>query len=74
MADGGHGREDYPVLIAGKAGGTLKPGRHVAFREKTPTSNLYVEILNRMGVETDVFGDNQTARNASYEGRLPGLV
>jgi Protein of unknown function (DUF1552) len=73
MADGGHGREDYPVLIAGKAGGTLKPGRHIAFRDKTPTSNLYVEILNRMGVETDVFGDNKTARHASYEGRLPGL-
>jgi hypothetical protein len=74
MADGGHGREDYPVLIAGKAGGTLKPGRHIAFRDKTPTSNLYVEILNRMGVETDVFGDNETAKNASYDGRLPDLI
>jgi Protein of unknown function (DUF1552) len=74
MADGGHGRDDYPTLIAGKAGGTLRPGRHIAYRDKTPTSNLYLEILNRMGVETDVFGDNKTAKNASYEGRLPGLV
>ena len=51
MADGGHGRDDYPVLLAGKAGGTLRPGRHIAYRDKTPTSNLYVEILNRMGVD-----------------------
>ena len=74
MADGGHGRADYPVLIAGQAGGTLKPGRHLAYRDETPMANLYVEILNRMGVETDVFGDNRTARTASYDGRLPGLV
>jgi Protein of unknown function (DUF1552) len=74
MADGGHGRDDYPVLIAGKAGGTLRTGRHIAYRDKTPTSNLYVEILNRMGVDTDTFGDNKTSKNAAYEGRLPGLV
>ncbi len=73
MADGGHGRDDYPVLIAGKAGGTLKPGRHIAYRDHTPTSNLYVEILNRMGVATETFGDNKTSKNVSYEGRLPGL-
>ncbi len=74
MADGGHGREDYPVLLAGKAQGTLRPGRHIAYRDKTPASNLYVEILNRMGIETDEFGDNKTARNRGYDGRLPGLV
>ena len=74
MADGGHGREDYPTLIAGRAGGTLKPGRHLAYRDKTPTSNLYVEILNRMGLPTDAFGDSKTSLNASYGGRLPGLV
>jgi hypothetical protein len=74
MADGGHGRWDYPVLLAGKAAGTLKPGRHLAYHDNTPMSNLYVEILNRMGIETDTFGDNKTARHAGYDGRLPGLV
>ncbi len=74
MADGGHGREDYPVLIAGKAGGTLRPGRHIAYKDKTPASNLYVEILNRMGVTTDTFGDNRTSKNQAYDGRLPGLM
>jgi len=74
MADGGHGRDNYPALLAGKACGTLKPGRHLSFKEKTPVSNLYVEMLNRMGVKTDKFGDNLTSKNAQYNGRLPGLV
>ena len=52
MADGGHGTHDYPALLAGKAGGTLKPGRHLAFKDKTPLANLYVEILDRMGAKT----------------------
>lgn len=58
MADGGHGLRDYPVLLAGKAGGTLKPGRHVAAKADTPVANLYVELLNRLGVKTDRFGES----------------
>jgi hypothetical protein len=48
MADGGHGRDDYPALLAGRAQGTIKPGRHLAFRRQTPMSNLYVEMLDRI--------------------------
>lgn len=44
MADGGHGRHNYPVLLAGRAGGTLSPGRHVEYQRETPVANLYVEI------------------------------
>lgn len=75
MADGGHGRDDYPVLLAGKAGGTLKTGRHVSFPKKAPMANLYVEVLNRMGVKVERFGDSHVSRYASsYKGRLPGLT
>src|ERR1700749_4284030 len=35
MADGGHGTNDYPVLLAGRAGGALKTGRHLAFSART---------------------------------------
>lgn len=73
MSNGGHGLHDYPVLMAGRGGGTLKTGRHLAFEKETPMANLYVEIANRMGVETDSFGNNKTSRNARYNGRLPGL-
>ena len=75
MADGGHGRDDYPAVLAGRAGGALKPGQHLAFDKKAPMANLYVELLNLLGVETKSFGDSHTSRFAgSLNGRLPGLV
>ena len=75
MADGGHGRDDYPAVLAGRAGGALKPGQHLAFDKKAPMANLYVELLNLLGVETKSFGDSHTSRFAgNLNGRLPGLV
>lgn len=65
MADGGHGMIDYPILLAGKGGGTIKSGRHVAAKTDTPVANLYVELLNRLGVKTERFGEST--------GRLAGL-
>jgi hypothetical protein len=74
MADGGHGRNDYPALLVGNAQGTLKTGRQVVFRKDTPVANLYVEMLDRMGVRAGRFGDSHTSRNAAYNGRLPDLT
>ena len=74
MADGGHGTHDYPVALVGKAGGTLKPGRHIAYKPKTPVANLYAEILNRMGAKTEKFGENMTSEHRQYDGKLPGLT
>jgi len=74
MADGGHGTSDYPALLVGNAQGTLKTGRQLEFQKKTPVANLYVEMLDRMGVKVDAFGDSKTSKNAAYDGRLPGLL
>lgn len=74
MSDGGHGNRDFPTLLVGKAQGTLKTGRHIAYPMDTPTSNLYVETLHRMGVEVDEFGESRISLNARFEGRLPDLV
>jgi hypothetical protein len=74
MADGGHGTHDYPVLLAGRAGGTLKPGRHVAYKPKTPAANLYAELLDRVGVKAKRFGENLTSPHRQYDGRLPDLI
>jgi hypothetical protein len=74
MADGGHGRNDYPALLVGKAAGTLKTGRQVNYQKDTPVSNLYAEMLDRMGVAVDSFGDNKSSKHAAYNGRLPGLA
>lgn len=75
MADGGHGRDDYPVVLAGKAGGALKTGRHLAFDKKAPMANLYVEMLNLFGIPSNSFGDSETSRFAgSLNSRLPGFI
>jgi len=74
MADGGHGKHDYPVLLTGKAGGALKGGRHIVCKKNTPVSNAYVEMLNLMGVKADQFGESATSRFQQYDGRIPGLV
>jgi hypothetical protein len=43
--------------VAGRAGGAITPGRHIKVAE-TPITNLYVGMLNRMGVQTARFGDS----------------
>ena len=74
MANGGHQRRDYPVALFGKAKGTLRTGRHLAFEDKMPMSNLYVEMLERMGDTSGAFGESETASPSRYGGRLPDLV
>jgi hypothetical protein len=58
MANGGHGTKDYPILFAGRAKGTFKTGRHVAYKPDTPVANLYLEMLDRMGAKVEKFGES----------------
>jgi hypothetical protein len=74
MADGGHGRKDYPAVLLGKAAGTLRPGRHIAFEKDTPVANLYLEMANRMGASLAEFGETKSSPKARYDGKLPGLA
>lgn len=74
MADGGHGQRDYPILMVGKAGGTLKTGRHLAFEKNTPVANLYLEMLQRMGGKDEKFGNSHSSKEQRYNGKLPGLA
>jgi hypothetical protein len=55
-----HSRENLPILLAGRAGGTLRPGRHVDYdwKKKTPVANLWVELLKRLDVPVQRFGDS----------------
>ncbi len=58
LSDGNrHNHDDLPVLVAGGGAGTLTPGRHVKF-SKTPMNNLYLALLERMGVPTQQLGDS----------------
>jgi hypothetical protein len=66
ISDGNrHNHDELPILLAGKGGGTLKPGRHVRFSKDTPLTNLYLAMLDRLGVPLERFGDSK--------GKLEGL-
>jgi hypothetical protein len=66
ISDGNrHNHDDLPILLAGKGGGTLKTGRHLRYPRNTPLMNLYLCLLDRVGIHVDSFGDSK--------GRLTGL-
>jgi hypothetical protein len=53
-----HAVEDLPLLLAGRGKGTIKTGRRLRAPEHTPICNLYVSMLNRMGIAEKSFGDS----------------
>jgi hypothetical protein len=53
-----HNHNDLPILLAGRGGGTIDAGRHIKFDQDTPLCNLYLSMLDRMGVIPDRFGDS----------------
>jgi hypothetical protein len=62
IADGNaHSHHDLPVLLAGRGGGALATGRHVRFPQDTPMTNLYLAMLERMGVAAERLGDSTGA-------------
>jgi hypothetical protein len=59
ISDGNrHNHEDLPILVAGRLGGSLAPGKHVRFAPETPLCNLHVALLDRVGVHAPKFGDS----------------
>ncbi|MCS7024668.1 MAG: DUF1552 domain-containing protein [Bryobacteraceae bacterium] len=66
LSDGNrHTHEDLPTIIVGSGGGYIRGGRRIVYRKETPMSNLFVTLMDRMGVPVDYFGDST--------GRLDGL-
>ncbi|MGE0757059.1 MAG: DUF1552 domain-containing protein [Pirellulaceae bacterium] len=66
ISDGNrHNHENLPVLLAGRGRGTIDSGRHVRYEQEVPMCNLFLSMLDRMGVHIDFHGDST--------GRLSGL-
>jgi hypothetical protein len=62
ISDGNrHNNENLPIVLAGKGGGTIRTGRHVRYAQETPLNNLFISMMDRMGVHTDTFGDGTGA-------------
>ncbi len=53
-----HVNLDYPLLLAGGSGLGMKHGSFLRFDDEIPLSNLFVTILNRVGVPTEAFVDS----------------
>lgn len=59
MSDGNlHFQLDLPTLIVGGIAGKAKGGRHLAYKNDTPVANLWVAMLDKVGVPVDKFGDS----------------
>jgi hypothetical protein len=59
IADGNaHAHHDLPILLAGRGGGSITPGRHVKYAKDTPLANLFLDVMDRMGVHQERFGDS----------------
>ncbi len=53
-----HTHHDLPVLLAGRGGGALLPGRHQRYPDGTPLMNLYLSMLEIAGVAVEELGDS----------------
>lgn len=60
-----HNHDDLPILLAGRAGGALRTGRHLVYPNRTPLNNLFLSMLDRMGIPAETLGDST--------GKLTGL-
>jgi hypothetical protein len=59
LADGNrHEHHNLPTLLAGRAGGSIHPGRHIRYPAETPMNNLFIAMLDRMGVPAESLGDS----------------
>jgi len=53
-----HDHANLPLVLAGRGCGTVKPGRFVQYAKETPMANLFVAMMDRMGVPVESLGDS----------------
>ena len=59
-----HSADQMPILLTGKGGGSLKPGRILDYLDKGDANrkacSLHLSLMDRMGVPLERFGDATT--------------
>ncbi len=75
MHDGNaHDPHNLPLVLAGRAGGTLATGRALAYEKNTPLTNLYVGMLNRLGTPVEKFSDSTGELAGLSDAEFRGLI
>jgi hypothetical protein len=54
-----HDHVNLPILVAGGAAGKLRGGRHLRYEQPKPLANLYLTLLDKVGVSLASFADSQ---------------
>ena len=58
-----HDHHNLPLLLLGGAGAQVKGGRHLKYKNDTPSVNLLVTMMDKMGVPIDRVGDSSGKLN-----------
>lgn len=53
-----HNNQNYPLILAGGRSMNCRHGHYRRFSDEIPLSNLFVTLLNRMGLDEDSFADS----------------
>ena len=54
----GHDFRNIPILLAGGERGQVKGGRHIGYPQDTPMTNLYLALMDKLGIAVENFGDS----------------
>jgi hypothetical protein len=55
-----HSHYNMPVVLAGRAGGAIRPGRHVVYDNEPPMADLFISLLDAVGAPVQTFGRDGT--------------
>ena len=56
ISDGNdHLMQNLPLAIIGGGSGQLNGGVHIKYPEKTPVANLYLTLLDKLGIQMESF-------------------
>lgn len=53
-----HNHDNLPIALFGSGGKSFETGRHLRYGRETPLTNLYMTLLDQVGVKLKSFGDS----------------
>jgi hypothetical protein len=53
-----HMHDNLPLVLVGGGAGQIKGGRHIRYPKDTPVTNLFLNMLDKLGVPAESIGDS----------------